>query len=410
MRLALSTHGRRLSAALQLDGQWTDVVFAACLCNDHHNQKMGNSMTDITRRSALTLIGGTLLAAPFVRRARAEGTLNVYNWADYIGATTIDDFQKATGISVNYDNYASLEELSAKMLAGSTGYDVVFQAGMDTPPLLKAKIYDTLDKTKRPSWGNLDPVILKLVAGWDAGNAHGVPYMWGSVGMTFNVDMVKQRLPDADMQSLDILFKPENAEKLADCGISILDSPTNIMLMALKYLGKNPDVATGADYQAAADLFTPIRKYIKTFDNSNFLNGLPNKELCMVNNWSGDYATASSRAKEAGIKIDLAYYVPRSGSPVWCDLMCIPADSQNKENAYKFLEYMLQPEVIAKCSDATNYANANLKATPLISKAITSNPAIYPSKEMMERLYTPQALSEEQLREITRVWAKVKTG
>lgn len=367
-------------------------------------------MTDMTRRTALTLIGGTMLAAPFVRRARAEGTLNVYNWANYIGETTLEDFQAKTGISVNYDNFASLEELAAKMLAGSTGYDVVFQAGMDAPPLLRANVYSELDRSKLPSWGNLDPTILKIVDGWDKGNTHGVPYMWGSVGMTYNVDLVKARLPDADMQSLDILFKPENAAKLADCGISILDSPTNIMLMALKYLGKNPDVATEADYRAAAELFKPIRQYIRTFDNSNFLNALPNKELCVVNSWSGDYATASARAKEAGIDINLAYYVPKSGSPAWCDLMCIPNDSQNKDNAYTFLEYMLQPEVIAKCTKATNYANANLKATPLVDKEITANPAIYPNREMMERLYTPQTLTEEQLRQLTRIWAEVKTG
>jgi putrescine transport system substrate-binding protein len=367
-------------------------------------------MTSITRRGALTLIGGTVLAAPFVRRARAEGTLNVYNWANYIGETTLEDFQKATGISVTYDNFASLEELSAKMLAGSTGYDVVFQGGMDSPIMFRANVYDTLDKSKLPSWSNLDPTILKLVAGWDPDNAHGVPYMWGSVGMTFNVDMVKERIPDADMDSLDILFKPENAEKLADCGISILDSPTNIMLMALKYLGRNPDSATEEDYKAAAELFKPIRKYIRTFDNSNFLNALPNKELCVVNNWSGDYATATARAEDAGVDVNLAYYVPKSGAPLWCDLMCVPADSQNKDNAYKFLEFMLQPEVIGKCSNATNYANANLKAGPFVSEKIRSNQAIYPNQEMMQRLYTPQTLSEEQLRVLTRIWVDVKTG
>jgi putrescine transport system substrate-binding protein len=146
-------------------------------------------MTELTRRSTLALIGGAVLSAPFVRHARAEGTLNVYNWANYIGETTIEDFEKATGISVNYDNFASLEELSAKMLAGATGYDVVFQAGMDIPPLLRANVYGKLDKSKLPSWGNIDPTILKIVAGWDPGNEHGIPYMWGSVGMTFNVDL-----------------------------------------------------------------------------------------------------------------------------------------------------------------------------------------------------------------------------
>jgi putrescine transport system substrate-binding protein len=234
--------------------------------------------------------------------------------------------------------------------------------------------------------------------------------MWGSVGMTFNVDMVKQRLPNADMQSLDILFKPENAEKLADCGISVLDSPTDILFMVLRYIGKDPNTATEADYKAAAEAFKPIRKYIKTFDNSNYLNAIPNKELCVINNWSGDYATAEARAKEAGVDINLAYYVPKTGAPAWCDCMCIPADAANKDNAYKFLNYLLEPEVIAKCTNLTNYANANLKALPFVDKAIASNPAVYPDRETMSRLYTPHSPTEEQERAYTRIWTDVKSG
>lgn len=367
-------------------------------------------MTNMTRRTALTLIGATALSAPFIRRARAEGTLNVYNWADYIGETTIEDFQNATGIAVTYDNYSSAEEMQAKMLAGSTGYDVVVMAGMSLPNFLKANIYEKLDRSKLPNWANLDPAILKICEGWDPGNAHAVPYMWGSVGMTYNLDMVKERLPDADLQSLDTLFKPENAAKLADCGISVLDSPTDIMLMVLKYIGKDPNKATEADYRAAAEVFKPIRQYIKTFDNQNYLNAIPNKELCVINNWSGDYATAMTRAKEAGVDINLAYYVPKTGAPAWCDTMCIPTDAASKDNAYKFINYMLEPEVAAKCSNFTNYANGNAKSKPFLDPAVANNPAVYPDAETMSRLYTPQAQTEEQERVLTRVWTDVKSG
>ena len=367
-------------------------------------------MINMTRRTALTLIGATALSAPFIRRSRAEGTLNVYNWADYIGETTVEDFQNETGIAVTYDLYSSAEEMQAKMLAGSTGYDVVFMAGMSLPNFVKANIYEKLDRSKLTNWGNLDPAILAIDAGWDPGNEHGVPYMWGSVGMTFNVDMVKERLPDADLQSLDILFKPENAEKLADCGISILDSPTDIMLMVLKYVGKDPDNATEADYRAAAELFKPIRKYIKTFDNQNYLNAIPNKELCVINNWSGDYATAQTRAEEAGVDINLAYYVPRTGAPAWVDNMCIPSDAASKENAYRFINYMLEPEVAAKCSNFTNYANGNAKSKPFLDKAVAENPAVYPDAETMSRLYAPKAMTEEQERILTRIWTDVKAG
>jgi putrescine transport system substrate-binding protein len=364
----------------------------------------------LTRRTALSLIGGTVLAAPFVMRARAEGTLAVYNWADYIGETTIEDFQSATGITVTYDNYASAEEMQAKMLAGSTGYDVVVHAGLSLPNFIKANIYEKLDRSKLPNWKNLDPAILKILEGWDPGNLYGVPYMWGSVGMSFNVDMVKQRLPNADLQSLDILFKPENAAKLADCGISVLDSPTDILFMVLKYLGKNPDTATEADYRAAADAFKPIRKYIKTFDNSNYLNAIPNKELCVINNWSGDYATAQTRAKEAGVDINLAYYVPRTGAPAWVDCLCMTSDSANKESAYKFIDYLMDPKVIAKCSDFTNYANGNLASKAFIKPEVLNNPAVYPDAETMSRLYAPKAPTEEQERAFTRVWSDVKSG
>ena len=365
----------------------------------------------LTRRATLTAMGATALAMPYVRRARAEDAiLNVYNWADYIGETTIEDFQSATGIAVTYDTYSSAEEMQAKMLAGATGYDVVDMAGLEMPRFIKSGIYEKLDRTKLPSWGNLDPEVLRILAGWDPDNLYAIPYMWGSVGITYNIDMIKERLPDADLHSLDLIFKPENAAKLADCGISILDSPTDVILMMLPYLGKNGDTTDVADYRAVVDAFKPIRQYIRTFDNTNYLNAIPNKELCVVNNWSGDYSTAKARAAEAGIDINLAYYVPKTGSPAWVDCLCIPADAAHKENAYKFLEYMLQPEVIAKCTNFTNYANGNLASKKFVDPAVLADPAVYPDDETIKRLWAPKPFNDEQDRELTRAWSEIKTG
>ncbi|RWG00861.1 MAG: polyamine ABC transporter substrate-binding protein [Mesorhizobium sp.] len=367
-------------------------------------------MPAFTRRRLVTMLGGAVLAAPFVRRARAAGSLNVYNWADYIGETTVADFEKETGIAVTYDNFASVEEMEAKLLAGSSGYDVVLQSGRSVSKMIAAKIYQKFDKPKLSLWSNLDPAVLKICQGWDPGNDYSMPYMWGSVGLAFNVDMVKQRLPNADMQSLDILLKPDNASKLADCGISILDAPDDVLSMVLKYIGRDPDLATEADYRAAAEVLKPVRKYIKAFDNTNTLNALPNKELCVANSWAGDYATAQARAAEAGVKINLAYYVPKTGAPAWVDCWSIPSDAANKDNAYRFLNYLLEPEVIAKCSNFTHYANANSKALPFVDQKITSDPAVYPDKETMSRLYAPHSPTEEQERAYTRVWADVKSG
>jgi putrescine transport system substrate-binding protein len=367
-------------------------------------------MKKLSRRTALALTGATI-AMPFVSRAYAEdAVLNVYNWADYIGETTIADFQTATGIKVTYDTYSSTDEMQAKMLAGSTGYDVAVMSGLVLPRFVASGIYDKLDKSKLPSLGNLDPEVMRISAGFDPGAEYGIPYMWGSVGITYNVDMIKARLPGADLESLDTIFKPENAAKLADCGISILDEPTDVTMLALKYLGKDGNTTNIADYQAVVDLFKPIRKYIRTFDSTNYLNAIPNKELCVINNWSGDYSTAKARAKDAGVDINLAYYVPKTGAPAWVDFLCIPKDAKHKDNAHKFLEYLLQPEVIAKCTNLTNYANANLASKKFVNPDILANSAVYPSAEILKRLWTPKPLSDEQDREMTRIFTTIKSG
>ena len=242
----------------------------------------------LNRRSALLGLGAGL-AAPWVRPSWAQGgSVSVYNWADYIGETTLEDFTAETGIEVIYDLYASSEEAQAKMLAGATGYDVVLQSGLTLPMFVKAGVFQKLDRAKLPGWSNLDPEILKIVEGFDPGNEYGTPYTWGSVGMAYNLGLVKEVLPDADLESLDTVFKPENAAKLAECGLSILDSPTDFGYMALRYLGINSDTATEADYRKLAELMAPIRPYITTFDNTNYLSTLPNGEVCAVNSWSGD--------------------------------------------------------------------------------------------------------------------------
>ena len=251
---------------------------------------------------------------------------------------------------------------------------------------------------------------LKTLEGWDPGNVYGVPYMWGTVGLTFNVDMVKARIPKADLTSLDILFKPENAAKLADCGISILESPGDVIPMVLAYLGLDPNTTNPADFDAVVKAFAPIRQHIRAFDASNFLNAIANKELCMINTWSGDYATAKARATESGIEINLAYYVPKTGSPVWMDMWCIPAAAKHVENAHKFINYMMEPEVIAKCTNDTHYANANLAANKFVDPAILADPSLYPDDEVKKRLWTPKSVSSEVEQARTRAWSTIKAG
>lgn len=364
----------------------------------------------LTRRTTLAAMGGAL-AMPYVRPSWAQaGTVNVYNWSDYIGETTIADFEAETGIGVVYDLYASSEEMQAKMLAGSSGYDVVLMAGLSLPQFVKAGVYQPIDRSRLTGWGNLDPDILRIVEGFDPANTHGVPYMWGSVGMTYNMTMLRERLPDADPANLDTVLLPENAARLADCGLTFLDSPTDAGFMIMSWLGINPDTAGPAEYARVAEVMRAIRPHITTFDNSNYLTGLPNGEVCAVNSWSGDYSVAAARAEEAGIEIDLAYFVPRTGAPAWFDLWCMPADARNVDNGYLFIDYLLRPQVIADCTNYTGYANANLAAMPLIDPAIAADPAVYPDDETLARMYTPAPQTDEQESALTRVWTEIKSG
>lgn len=364
----------------------------------------------LNRRQALIGASATL-AMPWVRPSWAEaGVVKVYNWSDYIGETTLEDFTSETGIEVVYDLYASAEEMQAKMLAGSTGYDVVLQSGLGLNRLAGAGVFQKIDRSKLTGWGNLDPEILKILEGFDPGNQYGVPYMWGSVGMTYNLDMVKERLPDVDLNSLDAIMLPENAEKLADCGISLLDSPTDIGFMVLRWLGLNADTAGPTEYARMAEAFAKIRPYVATFDNANYLTALPNQELCVANTWSGDYGVAVSRAAEAGIELNLGYFVPKTGAPAWFDIWCLPVDTTNLDNAHRFIDYLLRPEVIAACTNFTGYANANKAALPFVDPTISGNPAVYPDAETMSRLYTPKPQTPEQDAAINRAWTEVKTG
>jgi len=342
--------------------------------------------------------------------AAEEKVLNVYNWVDYIGETTIEDFEKETGIKVVYDTYDSSETVDAKMMAGSSGYDVLIHAGSFIPRLIQAGIFQKIDKSKLPNYKNLDPKILKILENWDAGNDYGVPYMWGTTGFTYNLDMINERMPDAPLDSGDMVFKPEIISKFADCGVTLLDSPVDVIPMALSYLGLDPNTTNPDDYKKVEELMATVRPYIKTFDSSQYLTALPNGEVCLAMTWSGDYATASYRAEEAGIEINLGYQMPKEGSGAWFDVWVVPIDAPHPENAYIWLDYMLRPDVIAAATNYTYYANANKAATALVEPDITADPAIYPSDDLLAGMFTSKVLPPKVERVRTRSWSKIKTG
>jgi putrescine transport system substrate-binding protein len=365
----------------------------------------------LTRRTALGLMGAASLSAPFIRTSRAdEPVLNIYNWAESFGETALVDFETETGIAVVYDTFTSTEESEAKLMLGGTGYDIVAIVGANLPYLNQANLFTPIDRSKLPSWNNLDPEILRLLSHWDPENAHGFPFTWGSVGMAYNIGLVRERLPDADLSSLDLILKPELASRLAECGITLLDSPTDIIPLVLTYLGRNGNTTSAEDLEAVVSALAPVRAYVQNFDNTGIVNALANGQVCAASVWSGDFALAQAVAAEAGLDLDLDYVIPASGAPAWIGTLCIPSDAPHSENAHRFLEFLLRPEIIAGVTNATFYANANLASKAFIKPEILANPAIYPDAEAAARLWTPDALSGDALSDYNRAWSRIKSG
>ncbi len=340
------------------------------------------------------------------------GVVHVYNWSDYIAAETLRDFEAATGIKVVYDVYDSNEIMEAKMLAGGSGYDVVFPTAQPfAERQITAGLYRKLDKSKLTNYGNLDPTILKPLETADPGNQHAAPYMWGTTGIGYNVERVKARLgDDMPVDTWGLIFDPAIAAKLADCGISVMDDSMEAMTAALLYLGKDPNTRDPKDFEAAAELFKQVRPHIRYFHSSQYINDLANGDLCVAHGYSGDILQARDRAEEAGKGVQVAYSVPREGAILWVDVMLIPSDAPHPDNAHTFINYLLQPEVIAAISNEVAYANANRAARPLVDESIRNDPGIYPSDETRERLVSMQTLPDRVQRDKVRVWTRIKSG
>jgi putrescine transport system substrate-binding protein len=363
--------------------------------------------------SRLPLIG-LLAALVFGVNASAaeEPVLNVYNWSDYIADEVLEQFQSETGIKVVYDVYDSNEVLEAKLLAGHSGYDVVFPTARPFAQRhVKAGIYQKLDKAKLSNYANLDPVIMKGLVDLDPGNAYLVPYMWGTTSIGYNVKKVAERLgADTPVDTWALIFDPKNAERLADCGISLLDDPTEVFSIALTYLGKDPNSTAKADLDAATALLQKVRPYIRYFHSSQYINDLANGDLCVAHGYSGDILQARDRAVEANNGVDVALTIPREGAIAFVDVMAIPADAKHPDNAHKLIDFLMRPEVIAKISNFVGYANAIPTSMPLLDEAVRDNQGIFPPQEVRERLIAPAELDPAAQRARTRAWTRVKAG
>jgi len=336
--------------------------------------------------------------------------LNVYNWADYIAPDTLKRFEAETGIKVNYDMYDSSEVVDVKLLAGNSGYDVVVHSNQFSTRLVPIGIFQKIDTSKLTNYGNLDRSVMEKISVYDVVEDYNIPYHWGSTGYSWNVEMVRARLPDHVMDSGDVLFDPDVISKVADCGVSLLDGSTDLFPMVLAYLGLDPTAVDDESLAAAEAQLSKIRPYVRYFSNTKQLSDLPNKEVCVAMSWGGDYASAAARAREAGIDIELRYTTPKEGSGLWVDGIYIPADAPHPENAYKFIDFLLRPDIAAKIAEFVNYANANRASWELIDPAVYNNPAVFPDEEVWALLYPIISANPKQERVRTRAFARVKSG
>jgi putrescine transport system substrate-binding protein len=336
--------------------------------------------------------------------------LHVYNWADYIGKDTIAQFERTTGIRVVYDTYDADETLEAKLMAGDSGYDVVSTSTDYFSRQIKAGIYRPLERALLPNWNNLDPHILALEAQADPGNRHAMPYLRHVNGFAYNLDMIRARMADAPLDSLDMIFKPEIIRRFADCGVTFLDSAEDVLQLALNYLHLDPNTTRPEDYERAEQRLLAVRPYIRAFDSSEYMNGLANGEFCISMSWSGDYATSRARARAAGVDVHLAFTVPQEGANGSFDAWLIPADAPHPLAAHRFLNYLLEPRVIAAITNEIHYANDNRAADAYVNPQIRNDPTIYPTPAVEARLYTAREVGPALERLRTRTWTRIKTN
>jgi putrescine transport system substrate-binding protein len=367
-------------------------------------------------RSASLVLGCALLASACGGGKPAAGStggakvLNLYIWSDYLGPDTLSDFEKLTGIKVHAAYYDSNETLETKLLAGSSGFDVVVPTASFFERQIKAGVYMALDKSRLPNLKNMDPQLMARVALHDPDNAHGVIYLWGTNGLGLNEKMIKALMPDAPLDSWALIFDPVVAARVAKCGISVLDSPADMLRAVLNYIGRDPNSQKPEDLAAAEAVLTKIRPYIRNINSSEYIEALANGDLCIAVGYSGDVLQARDRAREAGKGIDISYRIPKEGTISWFDVLAVPKDAPDPDSAYAFINYLMTPQVIADVSNFKRYANANNAALPLVMPSVTGDPAIYPPPEVRARLSVQLADSAEQARAITRVWQKFKTG
>ena len=358
------------------------------------------------KKTALTL---TAVMA-FGSAALAE-EVHVYNWSDYIDEELLAKFEEETGIELVYDVFDSNELLETKMLAGGSGYDVVVPTGTFLQRQISAGAFQKLNKDELPNLSNMWDTIQKRTDTYDPNGDYSINYMWGTTGLGVNINKVKEVLgEDAPVDSLALIFDPANMEKLASCGVHLLDAPTELIPAALTYAGEDSDGHSEEALAKAEEVISAIRPYVQKFHSSEYINALANGDICVALGWSGDILQARDRAAEADNGVEVEYHIPKEGALMWFDQMAVPTDAPNPEGAMKFLNFIMDAQNMAAASNYVYYANGNKASQEYLNEDVIGDSAIYPSEETLENLYTVTPFGPKEQRNLTRMWTRVKSG
>ena len=369
-------------------------------------------MYSALRRLAPLVLASVTIWGGLARAQEEEKVLNIYNWSDYIAEDTIRNFEKETGIKVRYDNFDNNEIVHAKLVAGKTGYDIVVPSSNWAKLQADGGLLRKLDKAQLPNYKNLDPDVQAQLASLDPGNQYMVNWLWGFTTVGINVDKVKAALGTLPMpdNAWDLVFKPEYISKLKSCGVSFLDSSSEVVPAALHYLGKPSFSKNAADYSQAATLLKSVRPYVTLFSSSGYINDMASGAICVALGWSGDINIARQRALDNKTGQKLEALIPSSGGLLFFDVMVIPADAEHPGNAHKFINYILKPEVHAGISNKVFYANPNKESRKFIRPEVANNPTVFPSESDMKKMIPPDALANDLRRLMTRTYTGFKTG
>jgi putrescine transport system substrate-binding protein len=341
-----------------------------------------------------------------------DKVINIYNWSDYIAEDTLANFEKETGIKVRYDNFDNNEIVHAKLVAGKSGYDVVVPSSYWAKLQADGGLLRKLDKSKLPNLKNMDPQIQATLAKLDPGNDYMADWLWGYTTVGINVDKVKAALGSLPMpdNAWDLVFKPEYVSKLKSCGVSFLDSPTDVVPAAMHYLGKPAFSRNTSDYQAVPDLLKKIRSSVTLFSSSGYINDMANGSICVALGWSGDINIARQRAIDSKTGQKIEALIPKTGGVLFFDTMVIPADAPHPDNAHKFINYIMRPEVHASLTNKVFYANPNKESRKFIKPEVASNPTVFPGDADMQKMALPDAVTNDIRRTMTRIYTSFKTG